>query len=553
MEKLHKIIEKHALKDKVLSPVFLSESEIKDIYTLKSTFTAYNATTKKIESLIQIPLADYSLVMHSLPMPHLNENDQLRLRKAELVLMQKIDIILCSESQKSLRFYSTVRLESCQKHIDSSKNTFICESRDILISDSFDKCGNIHALPEAVVVELDHNTFYFDHPPMLAKITCINETTTAEIKITDKPSKIKLANHCSLSTDLVTISSMTYEKDSIETTSKKFEIYQIPEDYSFRTTQPIPKNESLFNFDSENPDYLDEVNDGVRKVINDETQYEKDFEKNESWQIHFSLFPSILSILIAVLTLANSAAISYFYKQKIMVLENDIKKLNDQTFLGETRDRVQFARIRTNSCADSLAEKLTPFINEKLAELKNEISRQQKSCEFHFSNRFDDQKKRLKAVEDLVSKINQKCVQIDQFFYRLDEHSDRIIDLEISSNESKTIRVELYNNLKEIESISKQNAKDLCELRCDLETYIDNESSLEKELKQLNLIEQKNLQSDEKLAFVSNAVELLLKCIDKINQKLAKKDDDKEYESASLALKECVDQLSSTMRNAKKE
>ena len=82
-------------------------------------------------------------------------------------------------------------------------------------------------------------------------------------------------------------------------------------------------------------------------------------------------------------------------------------------------------------------------------------------------------------------------------------------------------------------------------LSTDLRTYLENENALEKEIKQLNETEQK---CDEKLASLSNAIQLLMKCIDQINCRLANKDDDKEYESATIALTNCIHQLSETMK-----
>ena len=556
LEKLHQLITEHSLTDKILSPVFLTESEIQEIYTLKSSATVFNETSLKIDSIIQIPLADYSLMMVDMPMPNFNEFDQSRMRKAELFLMQKIDILLCSESQKSLRFFPSSELETCQKHLDSTKQTYICESRDIFVAHRFEKCNEIRSLPTAFIIEIDQNTFYFDHPPAQARISCANESSTSVLQIPEKPTKIKLAEHCSLHTDLVTIGSMTFENDTIESPKEKFEIFDIPIDYSFRVTQPIPKNESIFQFNDNESDILKEVSDDVGNLENDEKSYEKQFES--SWTIHFSLFPSILSIITVLLTIANTAAMVYCCKlqrEKISKIETDIKKLDSQALLGETRDVVQFGRIRENSCPDLLAEKLTPFLNEKLSELKNEIGRQQKSCEFHFSNRFDDQKKKLKSLSDFVANMNQKCMtnqKIEQILLRLEDQSDQIIDLELWSSESKASHVRLHNELQETKKNAIENSKCLAELGRELETYLDNESSIEKELKQLNETEQKNRQADEKLAKISNAVELLLKCIDKINKKLADKDDETEYEFASLALKDCIDQLM-TKENDKKD
>ena len=196
---LHVIAESQALKNRIFSPVFLSQREIDNIYSLESTAIVYNPDTQTISGIILIPLADFSDMMTTQRIPNLGVKDSARLRSLELLIMNKLDLLLCSDKGRKVRLYSSSDLSKCQKHSDRNKGTYICSSREVYSPSPAGNCNDLKELPSGIAIEGTSNEFIIDSPKTNVTIYCegLEQTNKTDIAIIDKPLKLQIPEHCS--------------------------------------------------------------------------------------------------------------------------------------------------------------------------------------------------------------------------------------------------------------------------------------------------------------------------------------------------------------------
>ena len=544
-EKLHAIVEAHALKDKVYSPVFLSSAEIQQIYSLKATATMYDSKKKKIDAIIVLPLADYSLLMKARPMPDLNPFDQSRLHQIELLTLQKIDIILTSDQLKSMRLFSSSKLDTCQMHLESIRKDYICKSRNIQIFHQFDNIDTIESLPKAIIVEHDENTFYLDHPETVAKITCTNNGTS-EVKIPAKLIKISIAEHCSLRTEFVSVSALSMENDTI-TTEINFEIFHVP-NLIFNHTKLRSKYGDNVTMNLDNTDQKDHFNADLSKLNTDESNHEQNFETNHFLQ--FSISTS-MSITVIVLACAATICLITFYKRKIAPLINElsdlrkvVNELEIQTSLGEARDRVQFERLKS---VESLTENSElQKLENKLNDLDKKIHYQLKSLDFKRSNDKQSIEKLNLNVKNIDEKSRLLKESNESHLFKTEDLSEKIADLQLENAELKTL---VQNEYTRIDAIVQLNTEKWTRLRKDLEKFETEKDTLLEKLGELDF-EGKARDCNAKIEMVSSALETILAGFKKIEEDLVEKDD-KVFTNATLHLTGCVKELSSKLETEK--
>ena len=228
IEKIRKVVQEHAEKDRLFSPIFFTENEIHRMMSLQSAVTIYDDSAKMIRSILKVPLADFSDKMITFHIPNLNQKDMYRLHRLELLGVKKINRFLCSTKLHGIRFLSIDDLESCQKHEANNENNFICNKRKVIMKHTFDECSYIQNLPVAIIFEISNTEFIVDHPDASIRMTCESKAgiTRKNITLDTGPTKVKVPLNCEILSDFIKISKSIFEYENI-TTSEKVEIIKI--------------------------------------------------------------------------------------------------------------------------------------------------------------------------------------------------------------------------------------------------------------------------------------------------------------------------------------
>ena len=210
-EKIKDFIYKQAALEKLHSPIFYSENEIRQLYSFESTLTVFSPKNNSFISLLNLPLADYSHEMTTLPIPNLNNTDKDRLYFFEKLANKNIDRLMCSKHQKAARLLDTSDLKRCQKH--RSKEYYICNERIILSKfNTFEGCNYINTLPIALAIEISPNTILIDSPHDVLAISCPRFNTVdnvTKIDIPKHPIKLTIPSNCSVTSKHLSISKLS--------------------------------------------------------------------------------------------------------------------------------------------------------------------------------------------------------------------------------------------------------------------------------------------------------------------------------------------------------
>ena len=554
-DEIKKVVENHTLYDKVSRPVFLTDREINQLYSLKSTISTYDSKANTIHSLISIPLCDYSTAMASYPIPVLNQKDGARMHKIELVLMRKIDVYLCSETQHSVRFFSTQSLPKCQSHDDLHRKSYICENRHILISGTTSTCSNLRELPKAIVIDISSEFFLFDHPVTVAKLFCQNSTdiVTHDVAIPNRLTKIKVPLECSLETEFVSISrvhmddaTLNLENPDIKVFNVDDSKYDLPDDLGemLKSTTPMtsstePSSEQLNNLE--------------RKVDQDMKKASRDFAQARSFHSDFSTIQIVVAII---------AASSFLTSITLLVLKC---KKNAPKFRKRSRNPTSNSESIELRNSDIL--KRLEKLENKTKEYEQSFGREKKTV----TNKMNDLRTSLRN-------LNFKQTDLTYMSEKLDEAYERVKAIELRERDRNEHDSKVAETLEKVENSVINYGKDLkiyriqlcgfAEEMHDYDELVSKFDTLQDSVDEWKLtvetalekLKTQSVLADQILEFETSMNDwktILVQALEKFSQNLANFDtkvqaasSDANFENATKALLESVGELTSSMKDS---
>ena len=203
-KKLLDIVANEAKSDRINSPAFQTEDELNLLYNFQSTITLYDHKSHTFHSLLNLPMIDYSEQFTTYRLPPLDSRDENRIFSLRTLTHQSIDLVLCSDRKKTLRFLSSQELLSCQKHL--TNEVFICHTRDISIKmNHLINCNNLNTLPDTLVIDMNDNNFAIERATNQTLSIFCNGSFHHKIDPEIGIITIKLPPSCSLVGDTVTI------------------------------------------------------------------------------------------------------------------------------------------------------------------------------------------------------------------------------------------------------------------------------------------------------------------------------------------------------------
>ena len=210
--------------EKINSHLYTTKTEINDLYAVECTVTGYNESTRSFQSLMNLPMADFSNMMIAMHIPNLSPADLNRIFNLQNMANQKIDRLLCSEHTNSIRLLASETLSTCQKSLKSE--TYICTRREIQLKMPFiPSCQNITSLPRTLAIEDQNDVFFIDNMDDELPIFC-EGTLLQRIGKTTGPVRIKIPPSCHILSRTLTIKpkKKTRETSSIKITKTDLNI-----------------------------------------------------------------------------------------------------------------------------------------------------------------------------------------------------------------------------------------------------------------------------------------------------------------------------------------
>ena len=195
-EKIIGILKENSMNDKIHAPIFFTSHEIHELYHFQSCVTAYDHLKKEVQSVLDIPIADYSNSLKTIEVPVFGKKDLDKINSLEMISRLKIDRILCSSKSNVIRFLAFDNLKTCQRHLQ--KNFYVCLDRQIQMKyDQIIDCNNITDLPHVLVIEKSERSFFILNSNETMTIYCNNKIDRI-LNPDPGPVNLIIPNECSL-------------------------------------------------------------------------------------------------------------------------------------------------------------------------------------------------------------------------------------------------------------------------------------------------------------------------------------------------------------------
>ena len=321
-EKIISILKDNSMNDKVHAPIFFTSEEIHELYLFESCITAYDPLKKEVQSVLDIPIADYSNSMKTIELPIFGKKDLNKINSLESISRLKIDRILCSRKSNSIRFLAFENLKKCQRHLQ--KNFYVCLDRQVQMKyEQKINCDKITNLPEVLVIEKSERSFLILNYNESLSIYC-NGKIDKILSPDPGPVNLIIPNECSLRSNSLEIGTgIDHNDKNISFKENETKFHKIKMDsWSFFVDDN--RKMKLIENKTEVIDEMDEYDEDIDDDLaagNELINYFDDYSAIEV---------AAFAIAITVMVL-GSFAFFYLYKRKVgnCDLDHSLSKINE--------------------------------------------------------------------------------------------------------------------------------------------------------------------------------------------------------------------------------
>ena len=330
-EKIISILKDNSMNDKVHAPIFFTSEEIHELYLFQSCVTAYDPLKKEVQSVLDIPIADYSNSMKTIELPVLEKKDLNKINSLESISRLKIDRILCSRKSNAIRFLVFDNLKKCQRHLQ--KNFYVCLDRQVQMKyQQKINCDKITNLPEVLVIEKSERSFLILNYNESLTIYC-NGKIDKILSPDPGPVNLIIPNECSLRSNSLEIGTgIDHNDKNISNKVDEIKFRKIKLD-SWSFFKGDHRKMKIIENKTELIDDIDEYDEDIDDDLaagNELTNYNDDYSEIEV---------AALVIAITVVVLGSSAFL-YLCKRKVVKCDHDhsLSKTNENRICKLQKD-----------------------------------------------------------------------------------------------------------------------------------------------------------------------------------------------------------------------
>ena len=325
LEKIIEITENFHKSNKENSPVFGSDLEINQIYSMSSAVTIIEKDN--IHSLLTIPIADFSYQFNFIPHPTLNSKDIKTINELSKIALKNIDIFTCTKNKRNLRLFSSRDLERCSTTPNAELH--ICRGRKSNVPTTRNMCEKFQ-LPSSLFIELSPNMILVKSNLKVLHESCPN--SSSKIFLNSTYSIINIPTICELHGDNFYVGKFDHnERKSFKSTyiAKTFEFPNITGNFD------EIKSSSVHKMFSAN---ISTIQEHISLANSIDNQNQKNYEVLLQDFNHFkngNTMESIINWTVRSLTIFITVLITIFVLYKIC--RKFYRKRNEQN--NETKSK----------------------------------------------------------------------------------------------------------------------------------------------------------------------------------------------------------------------